>query len=61
MVDAIDGEHDLVEMSFVVRSRTIAPDASREMPTETVDPEPHRLTDDHNTTLGQQILDIRRA
>ena len=61
VMNAVDRNHDLVEMPFVVRSRTIAPDAACEMPTEPVDPQPHRLAADDNAALGQQILDIRRA
>jgi hypothetical protein len=59
MMDAIDCDDDFVKMLFVVWPRPVAPNTGREMSAKPVHLEPDCFAADHNTALGQKILDIR--
>jgi hypothetical protein len=56
-----DRQYDLIKMPFVACSGSIPPDASGEMSTKPVYPQPNRLAADNHPALGKQIFDIRSA
>jgi hypothetical protein len=54
-------DNDLIQMSFVIGAKTIAPDAICEIWTKAIDPQPDRFPANNHTALGQQVFDVGRA
>jgi hypothetical protein len=58
---AIDWDDDLLQVPFVARGWSVAPDAIGKMAPKAVHPFSDRFPADHHTLLGEKILDIRRV
>ena len=61
VLHAIDRDHDLIHVPLVVWTRPVPANAGRKMRTKPVDPKANSFAANHDTTLCQQILNIRRA
>ena len=61
MLQAVDRNHNLVEVPFVVRSRPVTADARGEMRSKPIDPAAYCFPADHHATFGKQIFNIRRT
>lgn len=61
MLVAMDRNSVFVEVPFVVGTRAITPDATREMATKSIDPQPDGLPADNHAPLSQKILNVSRA
>lgn len=58
---AVDWDDDLIQVPFVDRGRSVAPDAIGKVAPKAFHPFPDRFPADHHTPFGKKILDIRRA
>ena len=58
---AVDWDDDLIQVPFVARDRSVAPDAIGKVTAKAVHPFSDRFPADHHTPIGEKILDIRRA
>ncbi|OAN97466.1 hypothetical protein A8B74_11775 [Sulfitobacter geojensis] len=58
---ATDRDYNLVQMPFVVWARAITPDATREMATKSIDPQPDGIPADYHASLCKQVFNICRA
>ena len=58
---AVDWDDDLIQVPFVARGRSVAPDAIGKVAAKAVHPFSDRFPADHHTPIGEKILDIRRA
>lgn len=61
MLLAPDRNHDFVEVPFVGRCGTVAPDLGCDLGTEPLTPHPNAFIGDDNAPLSQQILDVAQA
>jgi len=58
---AVDRDDDLIQVPFVDRGRSVAPDTIGKVGAKAVHPFPDRFPADHHTPTGEKVLDIRRA
>ncbi len=58
---ASDCDHDLVEVAFVGRARTVAKDTRGDLRSEPLATNADAFVGDDHISLGQQILDIAQA
>ena len=58
---AVDRDDDLIQMPFVDRGRSVAPDTIGKVAAKAIHPFPDRFPADHHTPIGEKVLDIRRA
>ena len=58
---AVDWDDDLIQVPFVARDRSVAPDAIGKVTAKAVHPFSDRFPADRHTPIGEKILDIRRA
>ena len=61
MLHAVDRDHNLIQIPFVVRPRPVTSDTGGKMGTEMIDPKPNCFPADNHAPFGKQILDICRA
>lgn len=61
MRHAVDRNHNLVEVPFVVRPRPVTAYARGEMRSKPIDPAAYCFSADHHATFGKQIFNIRRT
>jgi len=58
---AVDRDDDLIQVPFVGRGRSVTHDTIGKVAAKAVHPFPDRFPADHNTPIGEKVLDIRRA
>ena len=58
---AAEGDHVLVEVPFVGRCRSVAPDFGGNLSPKTLAPDPDAFIRNDHAALGQQILNIAQA
>ena len=58
---AVDWDDDPIQVPFVDRGRSVAPDTIGKVAAKTVHPFPDCFPADHHTSIGEKVLDIRRA
>jgi len=61
MLFATDRDHDLVDVPFIARRRSISPDTNCKMPPEAIDPKPDCFPADNDTAFGKQVFHVGGA